>query len=775
METIHGTVSRILFSNEETGYKVLSIKTISGSPTIVVGEFGPEIIPETPADFHGDFKTHAKYGNQFRANSYHVSDNVEELASIKLFIDEIAPNIGPERAQYITNAFGKDLFRIIEEEPERLLEVEGIGKSLSNNLIEAWKENKDAWTQNRQVYSLRTFLYSLGLKERRVKKILKHFGSGLAAEEKIRENPYALVEIEGIGFSSADFIARKLGVSESEPNRLKAFLWYLIDRVCPSNGHLYLPINSLHLLSNSYCNDNGTSFLGKNNLEEKDLTELLIDLQDSKKIHIEDDNVYSTKNYVYEHRSASMLVNMITKKSDLIFLTKEAIEEHISNFERENGLALSKEQKDALYCFADQKVFVITGGPGTGKTTILKAIVEMTRAKRLNLTCLTPTGISAKKLSMTVDYNAYTIHRRLGYRGNEWLYHENNTFNTDVVITDESSMIDQEVFFRLVSALDKRTHMIIVGDQDQLPSVGAGNVLKELINSGVVPVVKLEKIFRQAEASNIIKAAHRIKSGNTDLSLFSSDPKNDVFFIRMTNPDEIMKIIVQLAQKFKKEKRMFQIITPRNEGPLSVNSLNEDLQKILNPESKEPSQINMGKFILRRGDRIMVRKNDYGNDIYNGDIGKITHIGSGRVRFEIDGRIIDLSVEEIGEKIKLAYSISIHKSQGLEYPYIILPFINQFGRNMLQRNLIYTAITRAREKVIVLGHGSAIEKAIQNANVTKRNTKLGERIFRCFQQRKKDSSYKPLLGSGESRNVESQRVPLSFSADQPSATDSIYD
>jgi exodeoxyribonuclease V alpha subunit len=378
---------------------------------------------------------------------------------------------------------------------------------------------------------------------------------------------------------------------------------------------------------------------------------------------------------------------------------------------------------------------------------------------------MTPTGISAKKLSGVIEYDAYTIHRRLGFRGNQWTYNEVNQYDTDVVVIDESSMVDQEVFFRLLSALKKRTHIIFVGDHNQLPSVGAGNVLRELINCGQVPVIRLEKIFRQEEASDIIQASHRIIHGDTNLELFKNDPAADIYFMRIREIPEIERIVVALADKFKTERRLFQIITARNTGPLGIESLNNILQAALNPPAPHLNEIKVGNFIIRVGDRVIVKKNDYENDIYNGDIGKVINLSGGKILLKIDEKQVELSVEEVLEKIKLAYGITVHKSQGLEYPTIVLLFINQFGKNMLQRNLLYTALTRAKKKVIVIGHGSAIERAINNTSVIRRNTLLGERIKACLDLRKNPSLCPLQSEPGTSQDVQSSEEPLLLETD----------
>ena len=740
IETIKGSVQRIVFENSQTGYKVLRVRMPTGPSVSMQGEFGPDMVVGTIADFHGQYKTHPKYGTGFKVSTYDIMHDAEENASIKLYIDLIAPHIGPERADLIVNYFGDDIIEVLDDWPERLVEVEGIGRVSADSLAKAWKENREKWDEMRQEFTLRAFLNALGIKERRVKRILSHFGGGVMAEVSIKENPYVLAEIEGFGFSTADFVAKQLGTPENSPMRLRAFLFYSLMVTCPSNGHMFYTHLELAKLVNTYCTEHNTKFIDKDRILVEDIEPVIKEMAEEKKVILEADAVYNIKGFGFESRSAALLTEMMETPSDLILINREYIDEHIKTFERESGLTLSEEQRNALYYFLEKKVFVITGAPGTGKTTVLKAVVSLIKHLRLGLTCLTPTGISAKKMASTIDFEASTIHRALGFRGNDWVYGESNKFETDVVIVDETSMVDQEVFYRLLAALKNRVHLIFVGDENQLPSVGSGNVLRELINSNQVPLVRLEQIFRQAEASDIIKVAHKIKNGDTDLSLFKPDPTADVFFMREKDLARMEQIVVKLAQRFKDERRQFQIITPKNDGPLSVSMLNKVLQEILNPPSDELTQIQCGDYVLRKGDRIRVKKNDYENLIYNGDIGKVINIAGGYVTIDVDGRHVQLSVDELDEKIKLAYSISVHGSQGHEYQYVILPFINQYGKMLLQRNLLYTAITRAKIKVIVIGHGSALERAINNSSVYLRNTKLGERIYQCLLKRRSNSS-----------------------------------
>lgn len=739
IESLKGTVQNVVFSNPETGFKVLRIKMATGPVVSVTGEFGPDMVEGAIASFHGSYKTHPKYGSAFRIKSYNISHNVEELGSIRLFIDEIAPGIGTTRSNAIIKHFGKDVFKVLGN-PYKLMEVEGVGEVSANSLADAWNENKIRWDELRSEFTLRAFLSELGIKEKRAKKILGHFGGGLQAEIAIKENPYVLAEMDGFGFSIADFIAKQLGHPLDSSERLRAFLLYVMNVLCPAMGHLFYTAEEAVVLVNEYAKKNETKFLGKSEIDCGDVNKEIQNLISRDLCKNDLEAIYSKASYLYETRSAQLLAQVMNTPSDLILLNTAAVDDYIVEFEDSNGMTLSQEQKDALHYFAEKKVFIITGPPGSGKTLITKAVVGLAKRMHLTLTCMAPTGISAKKLSSTVNHEASTIHRGLGFRGKEWVYNEQNKFETDVIILDESSMIDQEVFYRLMSALRSRVHMVIVGDDNQLPSVGAGNVLKELINSKAVPVIRLETIFRQAEASDIIKVAHKIKNGDNDLSLFKPDPEADVFFIRESNLLNIERFLVKLAQKFKDERRLFQIITPRNEGPLSVSVLNKILQEVLNPPAEGLEEINLGQFMIRRGDRIVIKKNDYENMVFNGDTGKVIRIGGGTITVSVDERQITLSVEDLNTKMKLAYAISVHGCQGQEYPYVILPFVNQFGKMLLQRNLLYTAITRAKTKVISIGHASALERAINNASVYKRNTKLGDRVCLRISQTENGSS-----------------------------------
>ena len=449
METVTATIFKMIFAKEEAGFKVMVTRTQGGKSLIITGEFGPEIIPETVATFHGDYGNHAKYGHQFKAKSYMVIHNARELASIKIFLNSVTDNVGPERSEAILAHFGTDTLNIIENFPNRLTEVPGIGKVLAANIVAAWQENRQKWSAEKIIYSLRAFLLSLGLREKRIKKVLDHFGGRESqAEDAIKDNPYSLIELDDFGFTTVDFIAKQLGMSDEDPKRFKAFILYLMEYICPSNGHLFLTIPEIVESVQKYCSEANTQFLGSE-VNEFAVFQMVRELASDKKIVLDENiRIYSNKQFDFECKSAALVKNIIEEKSDLIFLTREKVDEFIKIFEHEHGWILSDEQKTALYYFAEKKVFVITGLPGSGKTSISKAIVSLALDLGLSLTCMTPTGISAKKLSGVINYDAYTIHRKLGYRGGKWLFDEVHQYNSDVVLIDEVSMVDQEVFFQ---------------------------------------------------------------------------------------------------------------------------------------------------------------------------------------------------------------------------------------------------------------------------------------------------------------------------------------
>lgn len=724
METVIGRIKRIVYESPTNDFKVFLLRRNDKAVISVNGEF-PHLVPGVKIEVHGNFRNHPKYGPGFRADA-HSFDHDNDARSISLYIQSIAKWIGPDRSLRLAEHFGADLERVIEQESERLLEVDGIGKKVAQSLVESWQDN-------RNLKEVKIFLHGLGLSSLKIRKIVTMYGPN--TEEILRDNPWLLC-FKGFGFSTCDYIASKLGKDMSDPMRWSHFILYALIETLHS-GHLFLRPNELAAAFNKF--NRRTPFpLKDGEINIQEIAPHLKHLIKEGYIVLDGNNIYELQSYFYESESARLL-SKVLQTPDTCKLDPENAETFIKDYEKRHKIELSDAQRDAIHSFTSEKVLIVTGSPGTGKTTIVKAFVEMMKKQNISFELLTPTGISAKKLGDTAGHHAYTIHRRLGYRGNEWTLNSFNKYPTQAVIVDETSMVDQEVFYRLVSALYPSTKFVFVGDNDQLPSVGPGYVLKHLIKSEAVKTIFLDTIFRQEEQSEIIKEAKKIRDGDIDLTYFRQDRKADIWHIRSTSPEKIEKNIISIAQQIKDsnktraDKKHFQIITPRNQGPLSVETLNTALQSVLNPPDPSKKEIKVGNSVIRKGDRVIIKKNNYDLDVFNGDIGKVVHITVNDVTVDIEDfgnttRRVEIPLKIIDEMIKLAYSVTVHKSQGMEYPLVILPFIKAHGDLLLQRNLLYTAITRAKKKVIVLGQASAIEKAINNDKIQKRNTLFSERI-----------------------------------------------
>lgn len=724
METLIGSVYKVLYESTENEFKVFQIRQRDHSVTKVTGEF-PVLLKGAKIEVHGDYKNHPKYGISFRSEA-HTFDYDKNANSICLYIQSIAKWVGPERSMAMAQYFGDQLQEVIEKTPDRLVEVEGVGQKVAESLVEAWEFN-------REMKDIKIFLHSLGLTDLKIKRLIGKFGA--QAEDILKDNPWILCQ-HGFGFTTCDHIALKLEKDMGDTVRYQQYVIYVLNESLNS-GHLFLYPEQIVRAFNKYNSKTPSPFT-TGDITLQDIAPHIKKLVEGAYIVNDNNRLYTLDSYFYESESARILSKIATAKSSQR-LEGVDTEDFIIRFEKQQGITLSDAQRDAIRSFVKEKILIITGWPGTGKTLTIKAIVQLMKERGLSFELLTPTGIASKKLGMTVGYDAYTIHRRLGYKGKSWDCNALNKYSTDVVVVDELSMVDMEVFYRLVSALYSTTHLVLVGDNDQLPSVGPGYVLKELIDSGSFKTIKLDIIFRQEDCSDIIKEAKKIRDGDIDLSLFKSDKMADIWHIRERDPDKIEKTIIRFAmqlkdsEKVKKEKMYFQIITPRNEGPLSVNTLNTALQAALNPPDSEKKEITMGHFTIRKGDRVLIKKNNYELGVFNGDIGKVVFITPGQIVVDLDDlygeqRRVEIPMIIVDEMLKLAYVISCHKSQGSEYPIVILPLIKAHGNFLLQRNLLYTAITRAKKKVIILGQSSAIESAIQNDKIQKRNTLFSERI-----------------------------------------------
>jgi len=724
MQTLRGMVSKVVFASEASDFKVFQLRKKDRTLISVTGEF-PHLMPGAMIEVHGDYRTHPKYGVGFKADAYtHTHENTP--GSINLYLQSIAKWIGPERSADLVRHFGDKLESVIESEPDRLMEVEGIGEKIARSIVEAWEAN-------RVLKDVQIFLHGLGLSTSKVRKILTSYGPD--SEQVIKENPWRLIE-HGFAFSTCDHIAEKLGLERTGDLRWKSLVLHALQQ-CASSGHLYLTVPEVTVAFNTY-NRNSSWPLKDDEIQTEDVRGHIGKLVENGQIVVDGERVYDISLFFYENESAR-IISRIRSTNDTLKLESVRAEEFIEKYEGIEGIKLSEAQKEAIRSFLTEKILIITGGPGTGKTTIVKGLVTILKLIHANFELVTPTGISAKKLGTTAGCQAYTIHRRLGYKGNSWDYNAVVKYPTQAVIVDESSMVDQEVFYRLLSALHPTTKLVFVGDNDQLPSVGPGSVLRELIDCGQIKTIFLDKIFRQENQSDIIKAAKKIRDGDTDLSLFKSNKTADIWFIPGRDADKIESTVMTFAKEIMQhnrtssDKKHFQIITPRNDGPLSVDSLNTALQAALNPASPDKKEFMIGRTTIRKGDRIIVRKNNYNLEIFNGDIGKVVFVTPDNVTIDIEDygeatRRVDIPMKIADEMLRLAYAVTVHRAQGLEYPLVIMPFIKAHGKMLLQRNLLYTALTRAKRKVIVLGQASALEQAILNDKIQKRNTVFAERI-----------------------------------------------
>jgi exodeoxyribonuclease V alpha subunit len=726
METMMGTVNRVVFKANDSDFKIFHLKRGDNSRLTVQGEF-PELLIGSQVEIHGKFHDHPKYGASFKTDAFSYTHN-NTVESIKVYIQSIAKWIGPERSAALAMHFGEKLEEVIEKEPQKLLEVEGIGAKVVDSLVEAW-------TLNRETKNLKIFMQSLGLSTHKVKDIINAYGPN--AQAILTENPF-LLSFNGFGFSTCDSIASKLRIDPDNPLRYKYFILYALKE-CLSSGHLYLTSTEVVKYFNAYNKLVNFRFKKGNQLVLEDIADYLITLKEEGFIYTEEDRHYELYSFLYENESAKLIAKIMDTPAKCKF-DKISISDFILRYEQENSIILSAAQKDAIESFVKEKITIVTGSAGTGKTTILKAFVELMQINSIQFELLTPTGISAKKLSDTTHQPAYTIHRRLGFKGHEWSFGKINKYMTQVVIVDEVSMVDMEVFYRMISALYPYAKLVLVGDHNQLPSVGPGNVLRDLIHSKQIKTILLTEIFRQAAKSEIIAAANKIKDGNTDLTYFRRDKKAEIWFIPCNKVSDIEQIIINLTKelkdnpKMKEEGKRFQVITPRNTGPLSVDSLNIILQEVLNPKDNDKPEVRLLSGIIRKGDRVLIRKNNYDLGVFNGDLGKVIQISPGHILVEVEDftvngkRTIDVPIKIANDLLKLGFSMTCHKMQGLEATLIIMPFVKLHGNNMLQRNLLYTAITRAKKKVIVIGQASAIQSAIMNDRIQKRNTRFAERI-----------------------------------------------
>jgi len=735
---LKGFVDKIIFRNADNGYTVFNLISAPNEIEITcVGTF--TFISEGEyVEMEGAYIDHQIYGQQFSVESYEVKEP-EDLLSMERYLGSGAiKGIGAVMAAKIVKHFKEDTFRIIEEEPERLIEVKGISERKAREISEQFEEKRD-------MRGALLFLQQYGISNNLAVKIYNEYGSKMY--EIIRSNPYRLAEdISGVGFKIADEIAVRAGIKSNSDYRVRAGILYVLSQAT-NNGHVYLPEE---LLMAKTCE------LLQTPIDEETLKEHIVSLIMDKKIiakEIEGKNcVYNAAHYYMELNSARMMCDLNIKCN----VTTDEIEKHLKYIEDTFEIQLDEMQRMAVVESARNGVLILTGGPGTGKTTTINAIIRFFETQGMDIMLAAPTGRAAKRMQETTGQDARTIHRLLELSrvpemgDNRFVFEKNesNPLETDVVIIDEMSMVDISLLNSLLKAIMVGTRLILVGDVNQLPSVGPGNVLKDLIASHQFNVVKLTKIFRQATESDIIVNAHKINDGQ---SIQMDNKSKDFFMLKRSEPAVITSVVVQLIHSKLPEyvnasKLDIQVLTPMRKGELGVEKLNQVLQESLNPRDDKKKEKEYHQTIFREGDKVMQIKNNYqlgweiksrygittesGMGVFNGDAGIIKEINlfSEQMVVEFDeGKMVTYAFAQLDE-LELAYAITIHKSQGSEYPAIILPLLNG-PRMLLTRNLLYTAVTRAKSCVTIVGSERMVQLMIDNESEQKRYTSLAQRII----------------------------------------------
>jgi len=719
MITLDGLLERITYYNEENHYTIAKLKTDSTRSLVTVVGYMPAVSPGEALAVRGTWETHPRYGQQFKIESYEVTLPAS-VDGIKNYLKSgLIKGIGAAMADKLVSHFQERTLEVIEKSPAKLLEVSGIGKRKAASITQAWKEQH-------AVRGLMQFLQENGINTSYSGKILKAYG--LDAVNTIQNNPYRMaMDIPGIGFHLVDTIALKMGVAENDPERIRGCIYYQMERVS-NDGHTFAYENellerSIKLLKIDYEN-------------VKSALELLTD---EKEIVMEKmpEDTDTTIIYAKELYQAEIGISIRLKALLSVPVTTPALDPEQITREVVNKLAIkpSSEQLGVLEEILSHRVSIITGGPGTGKTTLIRSITAIFESLGRKILLAAPTGRASRRLSEVTRRKASTIHKLLGYNFSVNLFERNqdNPLEADALIVDEASMVDTVLMFHLLKALPVTSTLILVGDIFQLPSVGPGNVLSDMIESKRIRTFELKKIFRQAQESPIVLNAHRVRRGEPP-DLTSGDNTEDLsefYFIEQRHPDTVLKTIVELCSDRIPARYKFdhvndvQVLTPMHRGVVGTINLNQALQKVLNPGPAGAKTKGIG---FKPNDKVMHLKNNYQKEVFNGDIGTVISIDMEQKQLSVDyyGRPVSYDFAELDE-LSLAYAISVHKSQGSEYPAVVVPLMTQHFV-LLQRNLLYTAITRGKKLVILIGTRRALDIALKNDKPQKRLTGLANRL-----------------------------------------------
>ena len=732
VEKVTGYVEHIVFRNEENGYTVFHLENEDGEVTCV-GNLN-FITEGEMLELEGEYVNHSVYGNQLKVSAYRVKEP-EDLVSIERYLGSGAiKGIGQTMASRIVKKFREDTFRIIEEEPERLAEIKGISERKAMEIASQMEEKKDM--RKSMIY-----LQKYGISTKLAAKIYQRYG--MKVHQILEENPYRLADdIEGVGFRTADEIAARIGIHTDSDYRIRSGLFYILQQAV-AEGHIYLPEELLLRRAKV--------LLG---IEIEDIEKYIMDLcMERKTVMKEKDGkviVYPAHYYYMELNTAKMLNDLDIDCQ----MPEDMMEKRLRAVEEKEKIELDPLQHKAVIESIKHGLLILTGGPGTGKTTTINTMIQFFESEGLSILLAAPTGRAAKRMTEATGYEAQTIHRLLEVNGNPeeestggFLRNRENPLEADVIIIDEMSMVDLNLMHALLSAVVQGTRLILVGDVDQLPSVGPGSVLKDIISSERFHVVPLTKIFRQAGESDIIMNAHKINAGEP---VELNKKSRDFFFVKCDEADTIIGGIIALIQRklpqyVQAHPNEIQVMTPTRKGLLGVERMNVILQKYLNPADEKKTEREINGRLFREGDKVMQIKNNYqleweictrfgltvdkGMGVFNGDMGVISEINEYKETVEVEydeGRKVKYGFDMVDE-LELAYAITVHKSQGSEYPAVILPLLP--GPKLLyNRNLLYTAVTRAKKCLTIIGSDTTFQEMIRNKSEQERYTSLAERI-----------------------------------------------
>jgi exodeoxyribonuclease V alpha subunit len=712
--TLEGVLERIVFFNEENSFTVARLQVPGKKDLVTIVGALPLSTPGETLRLKGQWVVDTKFGQQFRVESC-LSVLPATIIGIQKYLgSSLVKGIGPVMAKRIVDKFGLDTFDIIEENPERLTEAEGIGPIRTERITKAWQEQK-------QIREVMVFLQGHEISPAYAVKIFRAYGD--KSVSVVKENPYRLaLDISGIGFKTADKVARSMGIDPNSQIRAEAGIIHVLSELV-DEGHCYYPYDELKqkvaelLEIDPAILETALAALAR---EERILIEVLPETK----------AVYLTPLHVAEANVARRLKTLMASPKQALQID---VEKAIAWVESTSHINLAETQKLALRKTIIGKVVVLTGGPGTGKTTLINSLVKILEKKGQRIVLASPTGRAAKRLSEVTGREAKTIHRLLEFSPKEGGFkrNEDNPLDADLVVIDEASMVDILLMNNLLKAIPLTATLLLVGDVDQLPSVGPGNILKDIIASGSVETIILTAIFRQAQESLIIVNAHRVNGGEFPQLKPQPGQRSDFYFIEKDDPEEVLGVIKELCiKRLPVAFRLnplddIQVMTPMHRGTVGVANLNAELQALLNPQGKA---ITRGGRLFRVNDKVMQIKNNYEKDVFNGDIGALAAIDlePQKVQVKFEGRMVDYELNDLDDLV-LAYAISIHKSQGAEYPVVVVPLLSQHYI-MLQRNLLYTAITRAKRLVVLVGSKRAIAIAVRNNKVQRRFTNLAAKL-----------------------------------------------